>query len=49
MKAFITVRPRHAILLADLVLYVLALKDRRPEIVDKVKSAIREGRFYEQN
>ena len=43
------VRPLHAILLTDLVLYLLAFKDRRPEIVARVRQATAEGHYYEQN
>lgn len=42
-------RPIHAVLLADLTLYLLALKDRRPDIAVQVRRAIQEGRYYEQN
>ena len=43
------VRPRYAICLSDLVAYMLALKDRRPDVAEQAKRAIREGRYYERN
>lgn len=43
------VKPHYAILLTDLVLYMLAMKDRRPDIADQAKRAIQEGHYYEQN
>ena len=53
MKALVfnlaAVRPRHAILLSDLVAYMLALKDRRPDLAEQAKRAIREGLYYERN
>lgn len=42
-------KPTYAILLADLVLYLLAMKDRRPDIAEQARRAIEEGRYYEQN
>ena len=49
MKALKTVRPTYAILLADLVLYLVALKDRRPDLAEHARQAIQKGHYYEQN
>ena len=49
MKALTVVRPLHAILLSDLVLYLVTLKDRRPALAERARQAIMEGRYYEQN
>ena len=46
---FAAVRPRYAICLHDLVAYMLALKDRRPDVAEQARRAIREGHYYECN
>ncbi len=43
------IAPRYAICLSDLVAYMLALKDRRPDVSEQAKRAIREGHYYERN
>lgn len=43
------VKPTHAILLADLVIYMLTLKGLKPDIAAQTKKAIQEGRYYELN
>lgn len=42
-------QPPYAILLADLVLYMLVFKDRKPDLANRAKQTIRAGRYYEQN
>ena len=42
-------RPRYAIFLSDLVAYMLALQNRRPDVAEQAKRAIREGHYYECN
>ena len=49
MKTPASTRPQYAILLADLIVYLLSLKACRPNIAEKAKRAIKEGHFYEQN
>lgn len=44
-----SVRPLYAVLLSDLVFYVLALKDRRPVLAEQARRAIQEGHYYEQD
>lgn len=49
MNELINTRPHYAILLTDLMILMLALKDRHPELSTQAKEAIQEGRYYEQN
>ena len=49
MKELYVARPTYAILLTDLVLYLVALKDRRPDLAERARQAIQGGRYYEQN
>lgn len=49
MKRTVYTQPQRATHLADLVVYLLALKVRRPDLAARARRAIQEGRYYEQN